>query len=106
MAIEDLTRGGCRKLFGNTPAPAVPCFSYPGQAVPFQTLSPLFLLSWVILKAAEGENDGMVSVPSASWQAPTQILPADHAGVIGWGQDCGPWYEGMVKNIQANVPNA
>lgn len=105
LAIEDLTSDGCRKLFDPAQSVKTPCFSYPCRAVPFETLSPPLLLSWMILKAAEGDNDGMVSVNSASWPSPTEPLPADHAGVIGWGRNCLPWYEAMVQNIRANVQN-
>nr|AER58210.1 lipase LipAAc [uncultured Acidobacteriota bacterium] len=103
-ALFDLTPQGCAELFNDSLASPVPCFSYVGSAAPSQSLSPLLLLSYLLLKADEGDNDGLVSVASADWQTSLGKLPADHLGVIGWGSaassDYLSWYDQMVVNIQ------
>ena len=104
QALYDLTPRGCAELFDDKLTPPVPCFSYAASAAPSGTLSPLLLLSHLLLKAANGENDGLVSVASAQWQNSMRTLPADHLGVIGWGSvesaEYLTWYDQMIMNIQ------
>ena len=46
-------------------------------------VKPFMLHFYLIIKATEGENDGMVSVESAKWGKWLGILEGDHYGVIG-----------------------
>jgi triacylglycerol lipase len=107
-ALPDLTEAGCKRLFGKEPATSeTACFSYAASAVPFRSLAPALGLSHLILEAADGPNDGVVSVHSAKWRSVKDVFPADHMGVIGWGaKKYLPWYDEIVENIQSNVPNA
>jgi pimeloyl-ACP methyl ester carboxylesterase len=106
-ALRDLTPAECAKLFAAPGAQRVPCFSYAAHAIPFESLSSKLLLSYMVLKAIEGENDGMVSLRSAQWAKYQGEFPADHAKVIGWGtKDHLPWYDTMIENIRHSVPDA
>ncbi len=42
--------------------------------------------SWRAISRLEGKNDGLVSVPSASWKEKylTEVIDADHLNQIGW----------------------
>lgn len=107
-ALPDLTEAGCRRLFAQEPAASpTPCFSYGASAVPFVSLSPSLGLPHLILNAADGPNDGVVSVHSAKWRTVKSVFPGDHFGVIGWGgKKYLPWYDEIVQNIQMSVPGA
>ncbi|KAI9190193.1 hypothetical protein H9P43_001626 [Blastocladiella emersonii ATCC 22665] len=69
--------------------PAVPdvdgvqYFSY-GASYPIPAWAPL-RIPYEIVKAKEGENDGLVSLDSARWGTWLGVLPADHWGVRGAG---------------------
>lgn len=103
-ALYDLTPRGCAELFNDKFESPVPCFSYAASAIPSQTLSSSLSLSYLLLKAAEGENDGLTSVASAQWQTNMGTLSCDHIGAIGWGSaDHLTWYDQMVANIQQRV---
>lgn len=105
-AVMDLVPGADARLFSASP-PAVPCFSYTARAVPFESLSPELILSNLILRAVEGDNDGLVTDSAATWGKYMGCLSADHIGVVGWGCDQQlAWFDQMVRNIRLNVPGA
>jgi triacylglycerol lipase len=68
----------CREFNERTPdAPGVRYYSYTA-AVPSSRVSPLLRRAWNILTAAEGANDGLVSVRSARWGEVLGMLSVDH----------------------------
>jgi len=68
----------CRTFNERTPdAPGVRYFSYTA-AVPSSRVSPLLRRAWNILTPAEGPNDGLVSVRSATWGEVLGMLSVDH----------------------------
>ena len=105
-AVLDMLPGADVRLFSDGP-PLVPCFSYSAKAVPFDSLSPELILSNLILRAVEGDNDGLVTDSAATWEKFMGCLSADHVGVLGWGCDQQlTWFDQMVRNIRLNVPGA
>ena len=48
-----------------------------------ETVSSYFLLSHAYLESQEGDNDGLVSVSSASWGTFLGVFPADHIDEVG-----------------------
>jgi triacylglycerol lipase len=76
--FRDCRLAECREFNARTPdAAQVRYFSYAGE-VPLSRVTPMLRRGWEILTAAEGPNDGMVSVPSARWGEFLGIVPADH----------------------------
>jgi triacylglycerol esterase/lipase EstA (alpha/beta hydrolase family) len=71
--------------------PRVRYYSYAGstQASPFvdrdttDIVNPGLLAGYLVLKTLEGDNDGLVSVASASWGSFLGVLPADHMDEVG-----------------------
>lgn len=99
-ALADLAPGTDLRLF-EPGMPAVPCFSYTAKAELFASLSPELIFSNLILSAAEGDNDGLVADSAASWGQFMTCFPADHIGVVGWGNDQHlQWFDEMVHNIE------
>jgi triacylglycerol lipase len=77
-AIRDCQPAACRAFNASTPdAPGVSYFSY-GAAVPLSRVSPMLRRCWSLLTAAEGPNDGLVSVRSARWGEYRETLAVDH----------------------------
>lgn len=104
--VIDLEPGAHLSLFSNEPV-HVPCFCYSAAATPFETLSPELLLPNLMLRAlGAGDNDGLVPDSSATaWGTFVECFPADHIGVVGWGNDNQlAWFDRMVANIAAHVP--
>jgi triacylglycerol lipase len=71
---------------------------------------PEWLFSHRLVLAAEGPNDGLVSVASASYGESTEVWEGDHVGLIKYGanrviQACARWrdytrhYEGLVGRL-------
>ena len=68
----------CRTFNDRTPDdPRVPYFSYTAT-VPSSRVSPLLRRAWNILTPAEGPNDGLVSMNSATWGEVLGTLSVDH----------------------------
>lgn len=68
----------CRTFNARTPdLPGVRYFSYSGD-VPLARVTPMLRRAWELLAAAEGPNDGLVSVQSARWGEFLGTIPADH----------------------------
>jgi triacylglycerol lipase len=76
--FNDCRPAVCAVFNERTPdAPDVVYFSY-GGAVPQSAVNPVLRRPWQLLSAAEGANDGMVSVASARWGEYLGTVPADH----------------------------
>ncbi|MBM3877399.1 MAG: hypothetical protein FJ386_11845 [Verrucomicrobia bacterium] len=98
--VHDLATEACRR-FNERAEPveaanAVHYAAWSGAQVRDQTFFPL-LKSWDVTHAAEGDNDGLVSVKSQRWQPALHApgvtkpvhqrsfpFPADHLNQIGW----------------------
>ncbi|KAI1292762.1 hypothetical protein EDD11_008579 [Mortierella claussenii] len=78
-AYANLTTTFCNEVFNpNTPDdPRVSYFSY-GASVPQIPLWAPLGFPWEIIKAKEGENDGLVSTQSAKWGQYVETVEADH----------------------------
>jgi triacylglycerol lipase len=81
-ALLDLTTTGAPGFTERDPVPGIRYFAYAGAGVGSALLFPTHLL----IEASEGENDGMVSIQSATW--PTNLAErwdnADHFAEIGY----------------------
>jgi triacylglycerol lipase len=82
QAIADLSTESCNRFNDAIEdAPAVRYFSV-SAAKPWKRMAPFFIPSWRVISAAEGDNDGMVSVTSARWGEHLATWEADHLEVI------------------------
>lgn len=81
-ALLDLSTTGAPGFKERDPVPGVRYFAYAGAGVGSVLLYPTHLL----IKTREGENDGMVSVASATWPDKLAEPPwdADHFAEIGY----------------------
>lgn len=76
--FRDCLPAVCKNFNDSTPdCPSVRYFSYGGE-VPLSRLSPTLRRGWSLLNAAEGPNDGMISVASARWGDYLGTILADH----------------------------
>lgn len=84
-AVLDLTTSRCAD-FNEAVAdvPGVPYFSI-STAAPWRHIPPYALTSWAIVRAAEGENDGLVSARSAVWANHLGTWPVNHWQSINHG---------------------
>ncbi|KAF9979724.1 hypothetical protein BGZ65_006100 [Modicella reniformis] len=78
-AYANLTTTYCNEVFNpNTPDdPRVSYFSY-GGAVPQIPLWAPLGFPWEVIKAKDGDNDGLVSTKSARWGQYVETVEADH----------------------------
>ena len=77
-AFMDLTLERCARFNETTPdAPGVRYYSI-SAARPWNKVPPWAIHSWRVVTAAEGPNDGLVSVRSATWGNHLATWPADH----------------------------
>jgi triacylglycerol lipase len=84
QAFFDLTTEGCRAFNAEAPdIESVRYFSVAGQCS-LAWLGPEWLIPHEIVRRAEGPNDGMVSVASATWGEQIDIWPGDHVSLINW----------------------
>lgn len=85
QAFDNLTTDHCRAFNEQVPdAPGVRYFSVAGRYEPSAfTPTPLQLTHGILLKA-EGPNDGLVSVASATYGESCQVWEGDHADLINW----------------------
>jgi triacylglycerol lipase len=82
QGISDLTLESCRCFNERVPdAPQVRYFSV-SAARPAHLVPPFLLHSHHLIRKLEGENDGLVSVSSATWGQHLATWPADHLHVI------------------------
>jgi triacylglycerol lipase len=76
--FRDCRPTSCRQFNEETPdMPGVRYFSY-GGSVSSAHVTPFLRRAWSLLSAAEGPNDGMVSVTSARWGEYLGTIHADH----------------------------
>ncbi len=84
QGFRDLTTSACRRF--NEETPDVPGVRY--YAVAGVCEEPLLGLEWKlshgIVHRAEGANDGVVSVASATWGEHTEVWKGDHLNLVNW----------------------
>jgi triacylglycerol lipase len=81
-AVLDLTTERCAQMNAKVPdVEGVRYFSV-STAAPWKHIPPFALSSWSIIRAAEGDNDGLVSVRSATWGTHLGTWPANHWAAI------------------------
>jgi triacylglycerol lipase len=83
-AFADLTTTACRAF--NQATPDVPGVRYFAVAGNFRSgwLTPPWQISAPIVAQAEGPNDGIVSVASATYGEQTDVWEVDHLGLVNW----------------------
>jgi triacylglycerol lipase len=97
QAFYDLTTASCRRF--NEDVPNVPGVRYFSVAGKFEGdwFNPEWQLSHKIVSAAEGDNDGVVSVRSATYGETCEIWDGDHLSLVNWPnpalQARGRWYD-------------
>jgi triacylglycerol lipase len=83
-AFRDLTTAACRRFNETVPdAPGVRYFSVAGVCEG-PLVGPEWKLPHGIVSRAEGPNDGVVSVASASWGEHTDVWEGDHLNLVNW----------------------
>jgi triacylglycerol lipase len=106
-AIQDLTVRSCEKFNEQVPDhPDVKYYSI-SAARPWAMMPPFLMHSCKVIYDAEGDNDGMVSVKSASWGEHLETWQADHLHVINkrfvWLRDqtgdIVPYYMKMLERV-------
>ncbi len=84
QAFYDITTPACKAFNESVPdSPRVRYFSVAGQH-DGSFLNPEWLLSWSIVHQAEGPNDGVVSVASASYGENLEVWDGDHFSLVNW----------------------
>jgi len=97
QAFYDLTTANCRRFNEAVPdAPGVRYFAVAGVCErPW--VGPEWVVPHHIVSRAEGPNDGVVSVASATWGEETEVWPGDHLNLVNWpnrrAQRQGVWAE-------------
>ncbi len=97
-AVPDLTTARCAAFNAEVPnAPGVAYFSV-SAARPWTKVAPFALHSHAVIRAAEGDNDGLVSVRSSTWGTHLGVWPADHWHTINrrWMPDLSPDPTGSI----------
>jgi triacylglycerol lipase len=84
QAFYDLTTDSCRRFNEDVPdVPGVRYFAVAGRCDrPF--VGPEWLVPYSIVARAEGPNDGVVSVASATWGEHTEVWVGDHLNLVNW----------------------
>ena len=78
QGVVDVTTEGAARFNDEVPdAPGVQYFSV-SCARPWKQMTPLLMPSYHLIYAAEGDNDGLVSVRSSTWRTHLGVWPADH----------------------------
>jgi triacylglycerol lipase len=84
QAFHDLTTDGCRRFNEDVPnVPGVRYFSVAGKC-DRALLGPEWWFPFRLVEKAEGPNDGVVSVASATWGEHTDLWPGDHLNLVNW----------------------
>lgn len=105
FALGELTTDSCARTFpaDQSDIGGLRCFSYAAVAEPGH-LSPLFLLTYPILKSHNGPNDGLVPLSSATLATHKTNVVTDHTGLIGWRrEDINALYRAVVSNAEGGV---
>jgi triacylglycerol lipase len=112
-AIADLTTDRCVAF--NQQVPDVPGIGYysVSAARPWNKVAPFALHSHAIIRAAEGDNDGLVSVQSSTWGTHLGTWPADHWHTINrrWMPDLSleptgsiiPYWLRLLNRVNADL---
>jgi triacylglycerol lipase len=108
-AARDLTTARCRLFNQRTPdVPSVRYYSV-SAARPMRQISPLLMQPYLIVRRAEGANDGLVSVRSATWGEHLGTWPVDHLHVLNLrftielltrGGDVRPRYASILDRLE------
>lgn len=84
QAFLDLTTAGCRRFNDEVPnAPTVRYFAVAGLCRR-ELMAPVWWLPSGIVDRAEGPNDGVVSIASATWGQHTDVWEGDHLNLVNW----------------------
>jgi triacylglycerol lipase len=84
QAFYDLTTDGCRRFNEDVrDVPGVRYFAVAGECDP-AWIGPEWLFPYRLVGRAEGANDGVVSVASATWGEHTEVWPGDHLNLVNW----------------------
>jgi hypothetical protein len=104
----ELTTERCARFNDDTPdAPDVRYFSITA-ARPLLEVSPLLFQPHRVVAAAEGANDGLVSIRSATWATHLETWPVDHFHVLNrrllieWKRRTGdvrPYYAALLNRL-------
>ena len=107
-AATELTTEQCARFNEDTPdAPGVKYFSITA-ARPLLEVSPLLYQPYRIVQAAEGLNDGMVSIQSATWATHLETWAVDHFNILNrrllieWKNRTGdvrPYYAALLNRL-------
>jgi triacylglycerol lipase len=106
-AINDLTTARCREFNEQViDAPGVRYFSIAGRHQESWN-SPHWQLSQPMVTQAEGPNDGIVSIASATYGESCAIWEGDHLSLINWlnpvtacqGDDRANHYAGLIQRL-------
>jgi triacylglycerol lipase len=109
QAFYDLTTEGCRKFNADVPDVAnVRYFAVAGRCT-LAWLGPEWIIPYTVIRRSEGQNDGMVSVASATWGEKTDVWDGDHVSLVNWPNPqalaLGIWrcrrrqYAGLVQRL-------
>ncbi|MEA2708303.1 MAG: triacylglycerol lipase [Phycisphaerales bacterium] len=107
-AATELTTETCARFNDATPdAPGVRYFSI-SAARPLLEISPLLYQPYRIVNAADGPNDGLVSIKSATWGVHLETWPVDHFHILNrrllieWKKKTGdvrPYYAALLDRL-------
>ena len=107
-AATELTTERCARFNEETPdAPGVRYFSI-SAARPLLEVSPLLYQPHLVVSAAEGPNDGMVSIRSATWGTHLETWAVDHFHILNrrllieWKKKTGdvrPYYVALLNRL-------
>jgi triacylglycerol lipase len=107
-AAAELTTERCARFNEATPdAPGVKYFSITA-ARPLLQVSPLLFQPYRVVHAAEGANDGLVSIQSATWGTHLETWPVDHFHILNrrllieWKKRTGdvrPYYVALLDRL-------
>lgn len=98
QAFYDLTTDGCRAFNERVcDVPGVRYFSVAGRATG-AWVGPEWRLTHAVVGAAEGENDGIVSVASAQWGEAFEVWEGDHLSLVNWKTSLWAAAQGLWQN--------
>src|SRR5262249_25680556 len=111
QAFIDLTTAECQRFNAEAPdRPGVRYFSVAGLH-DGNPLTPEWLLSYRLVLANEGANDGVVAVESAKWGESFELWEGDHFSLVnwlnpfarnrGWGRDPTKRYGPLLERLAA-----
>lgn len=111
QAFYDLTTEKCRAFNAEVPdQPNVRYFSVAGR-FDGNWLNPEWQLSYRIVHEAEGPNDGVVSLASATYGERVEVWDADHLSLVNWPnpsaqargvwRDRAPEYAALIERLKA-----